>query len=348
MEQFAKQLVDHLSPFADVTPIVNRRGKRALPIFLPTALAQSARLARSGRFDAIHLSDALLSPVGALLKRATGLPVSVSVHGLDLTYRHPLYQRVVPASLRSLDLVIANSSATAEILRDRVQPSPRHTVASLGVNPLPPVTDDAADAFRRGLGLEAGRPLLLTAGRLIRRKGVAWFVEHVLPVIGCDASYIVVGEGPDRLAIERAAAAAGVAQRVRLPGRLSDSELSAAYRIADVFVMPNVVVPGDVEGFGLVALEASAAGLPVVAADIEGIRDAIQHEENGLLARSADPVAFASTIGRLLAMAPAERRALGAAQAAVTRSRFDWSLTARHYAEEISRLVEPRRLMRAA
>ena len=101
-----------------------------------------------------------------------------------------------------------------------------------------------------------------------------WLVTEVLPRLAerrADWIYLVVGEGPERQAIAEAATQdPRVAQRVHLLGQTSDDDLCMAYAAADLFVMPNVPVPGDSEGFGIVHLEARAAGLPVVAADIEG------------------------------------------------------------------------------
>ena len=80
--------------------------------------------------------------------------------------------------------------------------------------------------------------------------------------------------------------------RVKLLGRLSDDDWLECYQYADVFVMPNIRVENDVEGFGIVAAEASLAGLIVVASGIEGITDAIQHEKNGILVESENAEAY--------------------------------------------------------
>lgn len=105
--------------------------------------------------------------------------------------------------------------------------------------------------------------------------------------------------------------------------------------LASVFVMPNVPVKGDVEGFGLVALEAGCAGLPLVASDIEGIRDAIVQGENGALVRWDDAGAFAAAVGALLSD-EAGRRSAGAAAREFNRSNFGWDAAAKRYLEMIA------------
>ena len=115
-----------------------------------------------------------------------------------------------------------------------------------------------------------------------------------------DWIYLVVGDGPERGTIEAAAAAHELADKVRLLGRVSEEELKAAYTLADLFVMPNVPVAGDAEGFGMVTLEARAAGLPIVAADLEGIRESIENEDDGLMVPPEDYTAYVQAIDRLL------------------------------------------------
>ncbi len=152
-----------------------------------------------------------------------------------------------------------------------------------------------------------------------------------MPRLPDDVIYVVVGEGPDRETIERAAAASGVGHRVRMLGEVSRELLAAAYRSADLFAMPNVPVEGDIEGFGLVALEAAAAGLPVVASALEGIADAIQHGGNGLLVPAGDTDAWAGAVSDVLALSREERQAMGQAFARFTAETYAWSATAARY-----------------
>ena len=193
-----------------------------------------------------------------------------------------------------------------------------------------PLEDDErrASLVRWVIDSECAQPphILLTVGRLVPRKGVRWLVTEVLPRLAerrADWIYLVVGEGPERQAIAEAARRdQRVAQRVHLLGQISDDELRTAYAAADLFVMPNVSVPGDSEGFGIVHLEARAAGLPVVAADIEGISESFVPED-GLLVAAGDVMAFVDAIDCLLSqgLSPEERQSRSARIAA----RYDWS-----------------------
>jgi phosphatidylinositol alpha-1,6-mannosyltransferase len=212
-------------------------------------------------------------------------------------------------------------------------------VIPLGVNPLPEPNDNAIRELKARAGLNGQGKVLLTVGRLIERKGVAWFAEHVLPELPDDVVYIVVGEGKECEVVRDAAARAGVSNRVRLLGCVPRELVAAAYRTADLFVMPNVPVPGDMEGFGLVALEAAASGVPVVASDLEGITEAVQHERNGLLVPPRSKDAYASTLNCLLALPREQRRHLGERFREYTLRNYGWDRAARRYLDVIRRVA---------
>jgi glycosyltransferase involved in cell wall biosynthesis len=342
METLAYQLSTRMGAHANVTTIINRRGKMALPAFLPRAFASAFRRVRGGEVDAVHLADALLSPLGAALKAASRVPVTVSVCGLDITYANPAYQSVVPRALRRLDLALPISAATDLAMHTRTGPLPRSRVIPLGVNPLARADDAAVGRFRRAAHLRDDARIVLTVGRLVERKGAAWFAGEILPLLPADTVYVVIGEGPQHDAIVAAAAATGVDRRLRMLGRVDDSTLSAAYRCADVFAMPNVPVAGDMEGFGLVALEAAASGLPVVASRLEGITEAVQDQRNGMLVPPRDADAHAHAINALLAMPRDQLRGLGAAASRFTLETYGWDETARRYVAAIESVVHPR------
>jgi phosphatidylinositol alpha-1,6-mannosyltransferase len=115
--------------------------------------------------------------------------------------------------------------------------------------------------------------------------------------------------------------------------------------MADAFVMPNVPVAGDMEGFGLVALEASAAGMPVIASRLEGITEAVHHGGNGILVDPLDAPAFAEAILDVLDRAHGARKAIGATFAAYTHEQFSWDRTAARYAEAIADVISGRALV---
>ncbi len=144
------------------------------------------------------------------------------------------------------------------------------------------------------------RRLLVSVGRQVRRKGFAWFIRNVMPRLPETTDYWLAGDGPERQDIEAAIAETGMQNRVRLLGKVDTATLHSLYAAADLYVMPNVVVPGDMEGFGIVMLEAGLAGLPTVASSLEGILDVIEEGRNGMLVPPESPDAFAGAVCRML------------------------------------------------
>jgi len=168
-------------------------------------------------------------------------------------------------------------------------------------------------AFRAAHGL-GDAPLLLSVGRLTARKGLREFVTEVLPRIvakRADARLLVIGDAPANAlfgqaqtpaSIQAAAATAGVAQHVLFLGKVSEEELATAYQAAQVHVFPIRALPNDPEGFGMVAIEAAAHGLPTVAYATGGVPDAVAHGQSGYLVPPGDAAAFADAVLRLLNM----------------------------------------------
>lgn len=247
-----------------------RRGQRWLPLFAVLAVVRAWRARESGHH--IHLGDGMLAPLAPALRLASRSPLTVTVHGQEITRRFPLYQPVLRAALRQFgDGVVAVSSYTARqagALYGVEAAVITNGVDTARFSAIERAPDPAT--VRTALGLPPYGPLIVTVGRLVRRKGVAWFIRQVLPRLPGDVVYAVIGDGPDSDRVARAAA--GDARAV-LMGNVPAATIDVLYSCADMFVAPNIRVPGKPEGYGIAPAEAAAAGLPVLVADIEGLRD---------------------------------------------------------------------------
>ncbi len=275
MQTTARLLLDALRKRGDVSLRVAgwSGGRWGLAFFAMRAFAEA--LLFSG--DAVHFGDASLAAVAWAVKRLRPrLHVSLTAHGLDVVYPPRAYQWMLHVCLPACDCVAAVSQATAGEVRARAS-SATIVVVPWGVLP---------SNQEKKRGSATGGPVLLSVGRQIRRKGTAWFIRHVLPLLRThhpSLKYVVAGSGPESAALQQAVHELGLENTVSLLGTLHDASRDGWYRDADAFVMPNVAVRGDMEGFGMACLEASAHGLPVAAARLEGIPDAVRENETGLL-----------------------------------------------------------------
>lgn len=322
METLAAETWRALEEERDTRLLAHRGTNRTLWRWLPGAALTTRRTVRRGDVDCLLLGDTLTASLLVPVLGRDPRPRIVSMAmGLDLTFNGWGYQLLARRGLRACDRVLAISESTASLAVGLGVAPEKVEVVRLGVH-APEVSLYERVAARQALdqltrGRTIGVPLLGTLGRLVARKGHEWFLRSVLPNLE-EAHYVVAGSGPEFTSIHHAAAAAGVTDRVHLLGAVDDDEREIVLRGVDVFVQPNIQVEGDVEGFGLVAIEAAMRGTPVVAARLEGLADAVEHERTGLLVAPADADAWLLALRELLT-ADEALRDLG----------HDWSIEAR-------------------
>jgi len=263
-----------------------------------------------GHYDVVHFGDMVqigMAWINRILSPKTHN--IIALHGLDVIYGRrggfapSLYRAYTRLSRRnnSVTKYIANSRFTGQLLKE--EGFAPVSVVPLGVR--------LADGFER-IAVEAigDDHFVLFFGRVFRRKGPRWFAEKVLPLLPADVSFYVVG------AIWEPADGEYLKQHSRtrvlgaFPIDVSRSHFESLKRKAIAVVMPNVKNPDgmDVEGFGLTALEAADNGAPLIAADLEGVRDAVIHGKTGFLEPAEDADAWAKRIKQLLGWSEKDRR----------------------------------------
>jgi phosphatidylinositol alpha-1,6-mannosyltransferase len=195
-------------------------------------------------------------------------------------------------ALHKANRVLAVSHFTADWVRKLGVADSKIEIVHPGcdINSFRPV-DPKIDFRQRLLGSSSGDHVILTVGNLVPRKGHD-LVIRALPKLlssGFHVSYLIVGDGPHRSTLERLAQEIGVSSRVIFAGRLAYEDLPQVYAMSDVFVMPSREQQElhDVEGFGMVFLEANACGKPVIGGRSGGVGDAILDGVTGLL---VDPI----------------------------------------------------------
>ncbi|MFA6112055.1 MAG: glycosyltransferase family 4 protein, partial [Candidatus Latescibacterota bacterium] len=237
------------------------------------------------------------------------------VHGADLLEfrdRFPwgwMLRRILGGAER----VIVNSRFTGRAVATCGVPPERILVVNPSIDPSRFDGPHDREAIRQRLGW-TGAEVILSVGRLVARKGHDTVIRALprLAEVVPGVRYAVVGDGPIRAELESLATAEGVEQRVEFRGFVPDAELPTLYAAADLFAMVSRQIPasGDVEGFGIVYLEANAAGLAVLAGRSGGVEDAVVDEETGLLVDPEKPDEVVAALGRLL-RDPALRGRLG-------------------------------------
>jgi glycosyltransferase involved in cell wall biosynthesis len=304
LETYCFNLIQEFERHHIVHKVVLSKSNIHLLWFLPYCLIAGAVTAWRHSIGHIHLCDGMLSPVGVILKLILGARISVSIHGLDITYYNVLYQLLVPRCMVRLDKIICVSHATRSECQRRGVPDQKIVVIPNGIKPKELYLDQPKEVLQRQLEsiigqTSRGKKILLTVGRLVKRKGVAWFLDSVMPQLDPDYIYIIAGDGPELAAIRSRIRAHKWEQRVFALGRVTGNVRKILFNTADIFVMPNITVADDMEGFGIVVVEAGSCGLPVVASNIQGIKDAVLEGKTGCLVAEGDAEQFRDTIFRM-------------------------------------------------
>lgn len=311
MEEVSYQLASNLGQLAPTYVIANKRGKKFLPFFLPWALIRGLISVKLDGIKAIHLGDGLLTPLGAAIKSICKVPVTVTVHGLDVVYPNKIYQHLITRSLYKMDHIIAVSQNTLNECLKRGVGRQKCSLIPNGVDPDKFKTGMAKKQLRQELNKDIGidlrdKKILISVGHLVKRKGFDWFIENALPRLDKNTLYFVIGgyghqsQGNEMEKINQLIKKLKLEKRVFLMGRVSNEQLKTFYNAADLLIMPNIKVKGDVEGFGVTILEAASCGLPTIASDVDGIKDALEDGQNGFLVQSEDSDSFLAKINELL------------------------------------------------
>jgi glycosyltransferase involved in cell wall biosynthesis len=327
-----------LSEIAEVTIIANKKGKKFLPIFLPFALIRASFMIPS--HDAVLLGDGVLGIVGWALKLFSKKPVICVVHGLDLTFQSNLYQKFwVKFFIAKLDKLIAVGNETVAVAVEKGIAKEKIIFIPNGVDTEKHLCDSSKTELEKVLGRSIeNKKILLTSGRLAKRKGVAWFIEFVMPELPHDFIYVVAGDGPDKENILNAIQSADLHERVLMLGYVSDENRNILLNNADLFIQPNIKIAGDMEGFGISVIEAGACKLPVLASNIEGLKDAIKDGKNGFLVKSQNVAAFANKINELFTNG-SPREIFGQNVRNFVIENYQWKKIAQQYLTEIEKTI---------
>lgn len=301
--------------------------------FLLTLLWKLPAKSKEFKPDVILFSSMVTAGVLPFIKWRLKVPAVTINHGQDVTLPVWAYQKYVPAIFKSLDGVISVSSATREASIRRGMAPEKGVALPNGfdteVQHDLPVKSRAIEQLEKEFDMTLkDKKIILTVGRQVKRKGHEWFIRHVMERMESDIVFIIAGDGPERKNIEAAREESTEKENIVIAGKIPEELLNACYAAADLFVMPNIPVKGDMEGFGIVILEANRAGVPVISADLEGMRDVVQQGVNGYRVPHSNSKVFAEKIDYVLMNGLQE---LSADAREYALKNFSWNTVADRY-----------------
>ncbi len=278
------------------------RENPTLPLFnfLVHCQWNTLKMALATRPELVFSGSGLTAPAALLAGRVVKAEVVCYLHGLDIVADQWIYKSIFVPAIRKCDLLLVNSQSTAALAGKAGVCSDRVKVVYPGVTiPDWRQRDLARAEFREAFNVGTRR-VLLSVGRLTERKGLAQFIREALPGIVHavpDVLFLIIGEEPTFALkhkkgtlqeISEAVIATRLEAHVRILGSVGDDVLSEAYFAADLLVFPVLELPGDVEGFGMVATEAAAHGLATVAFSVGGVAEAVADNVSGRLVPPGD------------------------------------------------------------
>lgn len=261
------------------------------------------RLIKSQEFDIVHCHGSKAGLVGRLAAWLAGTPVIiVTVHNFVVYEEVPLFKRMLFTrgekflSRKTSGIITVSRALKAELARKFGIPGNKMVAIYNGIDLARFNTKPDLDRLRQSYGIANDRPVVGTVARLAPQKGLSFFIEAIAMMVkeGSAGTFVIIGDGPLRPELEAQAERLGVAGRVIFTGYRSD--IVPFLKMFDIFVVPSIA-----EGLSITTIEAMAAGKAVIASEVGGLPELVQHEQNGLLVPPRDAGALARAMNFLLA-----------------------------------------------
>lgn len=348
MQRVSMQLVEELEQRDDVEikTIIQHAPWKGIEIRTSFFLARLARklpgIVDEFKPDVILFSSMVTASLAKITRSRVDVPMVTINHGQDVKMPIGIYQKFVPKVFDALDGVISVSRATREECIKRGMNPDKGIALPNGFDMSDfkevPEREEALKTLENTFSMSlSGKHVLLTVGRQVKRKGHEWFLKEVLPKINSEVVYLAIGDGPEHENLINACSELPYKNKILLAGKQPDEILKKAYSAADLFIMPNIPVPGDMEGFGIVLLEANLAATPAVASDLEGIKDVVEDGMNGYKIPVYEPELFARKIDEVLRNGAQE---LGEQSRSYVEQNFVWNKVAERYISYLQQVVE--------
>lgn len=282
-----------------------------------------------GHYDLVHAHDWLVGFPGRTVKHGLGVPLVATIHATEAGRQqgiHTPMQGYIQSvewllTYEAWKVICCSQAMLSEVAQSLRTPPDKLQVVPNGVDPErldSRASPEELAAFRRKWAGEDER-IVLFVGRLVREKGAHVLIEALPEVLAAHPEVkVVVAGGGWWGHLAARAAELGVRDKVVFAGFVPDEDLARLYAVADVAAFPSLYEP-----FGIVAIEAMAAGIPAVVSDVGGFREVVRHEETGIHTWANNPQSLAWGLGRVLSEAELAER-LGRNGREEVRKRFAW------------------------
>lgn len=337
--RYAPQRLENLAYEGGITNHLKRNKFNwlLLPFFFAGQFLAIRKLLSKYPIDVIHAHWLIPQGILALMARMLGKnkpSILCTSHGGDLYGLNDVMSRAIKRYvIRRVEALTVVSSGMKEEVKYLVPTAKEPVVAPMGTDLLNLFTPD--DSVIR-------KPnQLLFVGRLVEKKGLKHLLLAMSGIIKTNTDVVlnIAGSGPEITNLEFQVRELGLAKHVNFLGRLSHEELVAQYRESALAIFPFVQAKGgDVEGLGLVMIEAMGCGCPVIASDIAAVKDVIIDNQTGVLVRSADPKSIEEKVVDLLASPNFSRELAQSARQNVLQ-RFGWESQAKQYGSLLSKIT---------
>lgn len=368
MEKQSYELINGVALYTKVHTIIYDNKESILSFFYKLHKRIRDKINRHPNIRVIHFNDGLVASFATFHKGYEHLKRVVTIHGLDVVFPLPYFQDKILPKFNQFDKIIAVSQATADaaiqrgILKDKV------IVINNGVDHVlaNETKDSISTLYLKYPQINRKGQYFITLGRPVKRKGFSWLIHQVIPKVVGDYQLIMVGPLDKKPSFkekllnvlpskvyhlatlflgfptdqkELRKALKKEHNKVVHLGKVPFEDLKILLAHATAFLMPNIPVYGDMEGFGLVCLEASLAGTLVIASELEGITNAIKNRQNGLLLPSQHTQAWIEELQYALSNSKTYQN-LAAQYKEETKRNYSWDKMAQEYFMELERTIK--------
>jgi len=303
--------------------------------FLPYCIWTTFWAVLLRRVDVVYFADGVAGFIAPLVRPFGPARFCITIYGLEMTYKNPFARFLMQNGAKTCDDVAVISENTKSITANSGISQKKLSIIHLGVEPQAYNTsriDSIREKFEKQFSIDFKKDrVLFMFGRQVRRKGMAEFIEFGMPLLDSDIKLIVGGTGIEAKRILAAREANDLTERVIIMGSMPDDQLAMFRHNCDLFLMPNIQIPNDVEGFGQTQLECMHAGMPVIAFAVDALTESIK--EGGFLIEPNNYAAFINQIHSYFKLTEIERETLQEICRNYVRSNYSWNTATDRYIE---------------